>query len=88
MDKPKSYLTAVMKVLEIEKINWPQVMKGCKDALKQGFSGDDFVHAAEAMKAGDTQYQSVMSVFTRTDYWLNQYKKMQEDRISQKGVWL
>lgn len=75
-------ITTVARILNVKAANWKRVGKNRADALKNGFTDEDFIEAANNMAQADVRYQSIYSVFTRTDYWLNQKPKTQP-----KGVW-
>lgn len=83
MNKYQSVVSTIAKMLELEKVNWPRVVKVCKEAMDNGFTPDDFIKATEAMKKGDKTYWSIYSVFQKTDYWLS--KNETQDIF--KGVW-
>lgn len=83
LTKEQSAITTVMKILDVEKVNWPAAVKACHQALEDGFTLDDFVMAAQAMMLSDPAYHSVLSVFVKTEYWLSQYKTSNVN----KGVW-
>ena len=78
----KDAVLQVANILGVEKIAWSRAMKVCSQALKDGFTFDDFIEAARNMKSGDSQYWSIYSVFTKTDYWLSKSQPK-----TPKGVW-
>ena len=82
---PKKQDTAIAKVAEIlgiEKAAWARVGQCRKQALKDGFTDDDFIEAAKNMAKAERKYQSIYSVFLKTDYWLSKSEPEQP-----KGVW-
>ena len=70
MAKVDSTISQVARILGIEKCSWSRVGQCRKQALKDGFTDEDFIEAARNMAKADKQYQSIYSVFIKTDYWL------------------
>jgi hypothetical protein len=82
MPKEDSAIKKVAQILGIEKAAWSRVCQCRKQALKDGFTDEDFVEAAKNMAKADKQYQSIYSVFLKTDYWLSK-----SEPEAPKGVW-
>ena len=82
MAKANGAITQVARILGIEKASWSRVGQCRKQALEDGFTDEDFIQAAKNMAKADKQYQSIYSVFMKTDYWLSKTEPEQP-----KGVW-
>ena len=83
MDKYRSAISTVAKMLNVERISWSRAVKECRQAMEDGFTLDDFVEATRNMKETDPKYWSMYSIFQKTDYWLGVKPKPQKP----KGVW-
>lgn len=75
-------IAQVARILGIERAAWSRVGQCRKQALKDGFTDEDFIEAARNMAKADKKYQSIYSVFMKTDYWLSKEEPQQP-----KGVW-
>ena len=79
----KETVGEVCRILGVDKANWAVVTRHYKTAVKNGFSHDDFIEAAKNMAAGDPQYKSIYSVFTKTDFWMSRGVEPE----TPKGIW-
>lgn len=77
-----STISQVAKILGVTKTSWSRLNQCRKQALKDGFTDEDFIEAAKNMAKADKKYQSIYSVFIKTDYWLSKSEPEQP-----KGVW-
>lgn len=84
LTKAQKDIGTVAHMLGMEKIPWSRVVKAYNIAVKDGYTREDFIKAAKAMQAGPKSYWSLISIFTKTDYWLTQSKS---DVTTKKGVW-
>ena len=82
MAKASGAIAQVAKILGIEKAAWSRVGQCRKQAMNDGFTDEDFIQAAKNMAKAEKQYQSIYSVFLKTDYWLSKTEQEQP-----KGVW-
>ena len=82
MPTQESAIKEVAKILGIEKASWSRVGQCRKQAIEDGFTDDDFIEAARNMAKAEKQYQSIYSVFLKTDYWLSK-----SEPETPKGVW-
>lgn len=82
MAEKDSCISQVAKILGIKKAAWSRVGQCRKQALEDGFTDEDFIEAAKNMAKAERQYQSIYSVFLKTDYWLSK-----SEPEAPKGVW-
>lgn len=82
MAKEEPVVKQVAKILGIEKAVWSRVGQCRKQAINDGFTDEDFIKAAKNMAKAEKKYQSIYSVFLKTDYWL---AKSEPEQV--KGAW-
>lgn len=82
MQSRDTTISQVARILGVEKCAWSRLGQCRKQALKDGFTDEDFIQAAKNMAKVEKRYQSIYSVFLKTDYWL---AKTEEEKP--KGVW-
>ena len=79
----KTLIQEVANILEVDKINWPALIKLANQIVLSGFTREDILLAANNMKKGDRKFWSIYSVFNKPDYWMSIYPKEE----NKKGVW-
>lgn len=84
VETPQYNVSAIAKLMGLEKVSWSRAVKACKEAMKDGFDLDDFKLAATNMLKSPKKYHSLYSVFTKTDYWMNIGDDKKE---TPKGAW-
>lgn len=81
---PNEIVDYAAKELGLEKVMWARAIRNVKDAMKDGFTDEDFKQAVAGMKTRDKRYWSLYSLLTKPDYWMT---KAPTDDTTQKGVW-
>lgn len=82
MSQQDTAISQVARILGVQKASWSRLGQCRKQALGDGFTDDDFIEAAKNMAKADKRYQSIYSVFLKTDYWLSKSEPEEP-----KGVW-